>query len=95
MIVGLCAFGVSMPGNRSLKDKRRVVRGLKDRLRARHRVAVAEVGAQDVHARAELGFAVVGSDRVLVRAVVDDLLRTAAETCEAEIVDEEVEVMEW
>ena len=84
-----------MPENRSLKDKRKVVRGLADRIRQRHRVSVAEVGALDVHTRGELGFAVVGNDRTYVRSVVDDVLRTAVETCPAEIVDEEIEVMEW
>ncbi len=93
--MGLCEIGISMPENRSLKDKRKVVRGLADRLRQRHRISVAEIGSLDVHSRGELGFAVVGNDRTHVRAVLDDVLRTAVETCPAEIVDEELEVLEW
>lgn len=46
---------------RSLKDKRQVVRSLLDRARARYDVSAAEVGAQDVHDRAVLGFALVSS----------------------------------
>ena len=95
MIVGLTQFSIHLPENRSLKGKRKIVRGLADRIRARHRVSVAEVGAQDVHTVGELGFAVVGSDRTVVRSIVDEVLRTAVETCPAEIVDEEIEVMEW
>lgn len=93
--MGLCQLGISMPENRSLKDKRKVVRGLADRLRQRHKVSVAEVGALDVHTRGEVGFAIVGNDRSHVKAVLDDVLRTAVETCPAEIVDEEIEVLEW
>ena len=94
-MVGLCEFAVALPGNRSLKEKRKVVRGLVDRLRSRHRVAVAEVADNDVHTRGVIGFSVVGNDRTRVRAVVDTVLRTAVETCAAEVVEEEVEVMEW
>jgi uncharacterized protein YlxP (DUF503 family) len=88
-------MAISMPENRSLKEKRKVVRGLTDRLRQRHRISVAEIGSLDVHTRGEVGFAVVGNDRTYVRSRIEDVLRTAVETCPAEIVDEEIEVIEW
>ncbi len=43
MTIGVLTFEIHLPGARSLKDKRQVVRSLKDRLRARHNVAVAEL----------------------------------------------------
>ena len=43
MIVGVYSFEVHLPGSRSLKDKRQVLRRLKDRLHAHHNVAVAEL----------------------------------------------------
>jgi len=95
VVVGLCEFALALPGNRSLKQKRRVVRGLVDRLRARHRIAVAEVADNDDHTRGVVGFAVVGNDRVRVRAVVDDVMRTVEETCPAEVVEQEMEVEDW
>ena len=95
MILGLCQFAVALPGNRSLKDKRRVVRGLVDRVRARHRVAIAEVADNDVHDRGVVGFAVVGNDRRAVRSVLDAVMRTVEDTCPAEVVESEVEVTEW
>lgn len=42
MTIGVYTFEIHLPGAGSLKTKRRVVRRLKDRLRARHNVAVAE-----------------------------------------------------
>ena len=48
MFVGAALIGLHIPGARSLKDKRRVVKGLKDRLKNRHGVAVAEVDDLDV-----------------------------------------------
>ena len=66
MTVGVLELNIVIRDALSLKDKRRVVKGLKDRLRSRFDVAVAEVDAQDVRQKAVLGVAVVGSDaRVL------------------------------
>ena len=95
MVVGLCELTLVLPGNRSLKGKRKVVRGLVDRLRARHRIAVSETAENDTHDRGVVGFAVVGNDRRRVRAVLDDVLRTVEETCPAEVIDQELEVVDW
>lgn len=43
MTIGVYTFELHLPGARSLKDKRQVVRRLKDRLRSRHNVAVSEL----------------------------------------------------
>ena len=43
MTIGVYTFELHLPASRSLKDKRQVLRRLKDRLRARHNVAVAEM----------------------------------------------------
>jgi uncharacterized protein YlxP (DUF503 family) len=50
-------------GCSSLKQKRAILRSLKDRLRGRHNVSIAETGHQDIWQRAELSAAVVSSDR--------------------------------
>lgn len=54
MFVGVALLELHIPHARSLKEKRSVVKGLKDRLRNRHGVAVAEVDAQDTWQRAVL-----------------------------------------
>ncbi|HEY4241635.1 MAG TPA: DUF503 domain-containing protein [Kofleriaceae bacterium] len=61
----------------SLKEKRMVLRRIKDRVKERLGVPVAEVGAQDAWQRAELGVAVVSSDPEKARAVLDDVVRVA------------------
>ena len=64
MIVGISVFELHLPESRSLKDKRRVVKSLIDRVHQRYRVSIAETGFQDLHQRAEIAIAVVisGSD---------------------------------
>jgi uncharacterized protein YlxP (DUF503 family) len=55
----------------SLKEKRSIVRSLRDRLRSKFNVSVSETGMQDVHARAELSIALVASDGRLAESVLD------------------------
>ena len=59
MIVGICVFELHLPSCRSLKDKRRVVKSLVDRIHQRFRVSVAETGFHDLHQRAEIAIAAV------------------------------------
>jgi uncharacterized protein YlxP (DUF503 family) len=55
MVVGLLTLNIHLPYARSLKDKRQVLRKLKDRLRGRFNVAVAELDHQDTWQRAQVG----------------------------------------
>lgn len=63
-----------IPGARSLKDRRRVVRSFKDRVHSRLRLSVAEVGALERYQEAVLGIAVVANEA----ARCDELLASAA-----------------
>ena len=58
----------------SLKDKRRVVLSLKDRIRNGHNVSVAEVGGLDEHRRAVLGVAMVSNDLRYVQGALDKIV---------------------
>lgn len=62
MVVGVNTWELSLPGCASLKDKRMVVRSLKDRIRHRFNVSIAETRHQDVWTRAELTVALVATD---------------------------------
>ncbi len=61
--VTLLSIELMIPHAQSLKDKRREVRGLKDRIRSKFNASVAEVGYQDKWQRATLAVGLVGSDK--------------------------------
>ncbi len=71
MIIASQTWTLTIPGCSSLKEKRSVVRSLKDRLRRRFNVSVAETGLQDVHDRAELSLVLVTNDRRFADGVLD------------------------
>jgi hypothetical protein len=74
MFVGVQRLVLQIPGARSLKDRRQVVRSFKDRVQAKLRISIAEVGDLDHPARATLAMAVVSNDA----AMCDELLAKAA-----------------
>jgi hypothetical protein len=61
-MIGFQSWELSIPGCSSLKEKRSVVRSIKDRLRNRFNLSVAETDFHDVHTRAEISAALVTTD---------------------------------
>jgi uncharacterized protein YlxP (DUF503 family) len=70
----------------SLKEKRMVLRRIKDRVRERLHINLNEVGEHDVWQRAELGCAIASSDRTKALEVIDDVVRVAMSAGGAQIV---------
>ena len=75
MVVTVVTWELSIPGCSSLKEKRMVVRSLKDRMRNKFNVSVAETGHQDVLTRAELSVALVATDQPFADSVIDKVDR--------------------
>lgn len=79
MWIGWIEFDLLLGDVHSLKEKRSILRPLISHLSRRTEAAVAEVGSHDLHRRAAVGLAVVGSDLDHVRRVLDHAERLTAE----------------
>lgn len=88
MTLGYGALDLHLPHCRDLKAKRRLVRGLVDRLHARHRISVAETGGADLLQRAIVEVAVVARDGAEVERILDTVFRTVDR-------DDEMVVLDW
>lgn len=93
MVVGALVMTLHLPEAGSLKTKRKVVRSLTDRVRAKFNAAAAEVGSNDLWQRLELGFAVCGNQTGHVSRQLDEIERFVERLALAEVVDVRVEVM--
>lgn len=78
MLVGTLRLRLIMRGSRSLKDKRRTVRSVKDRIRSKFNASVAEIASLELHQVAELGVAVVGNDRTYLQSVLSQIANLVA-----------------
>jgi len=75
MVVGTLSLRLIIAGAHSLKEKRRALRSIKDRLRHQFNVSVAEVDGQDYWQSAVLGIAAVGTDRAFVEGLLNQVIR--------------------
>lgn len=92
MTVGTLEVKLMIREARSLKDKRRVLRSLKDHIRNRHNVSVAEVGALDSRQQAVLAFAMVSNDAQYIDAALAKIVDFIRVFRPAQLVDYEVEI---
>jgi uncharacterized protein YlxP (DUF503 family) len=68
--VGVCTLKIHIPGSRSLKDKRSVVKSLLMRLQKQFNISVAEVDDHDLWQMATIGFACVSNHTNRVDEVI-------------------------
>jgi uncharacterized protein YlxP (DUF503 family) len=93
MTVGIARATFRLHGNQSLKEKRRVVKSLVEKSRHRFNVSVAEVADQDVHQRATIGIAVIGSDGRVLNSLLDRIIDFMDSLSLAELIDREIELI--
>ena len=93
MVIGVCQISLSLPGVSSLKAKRSIVRKVLDRTANRFNVAAAEVGLQDTHGRALLGFAVVSADRRHANSMLDSVASFVEGAADAIVMDRSTELV--
>ena len=93
MVVGLGIITFRLHDCRSLKGKRKVIKSIIKQMQNRFNISVAEVGAIDVYQRAEIGFALVGNDRMAINSKADKVLNMVDDLGLAEMIDSEMEIL--
>ncbi len=93
MTLGLLHLSFRVPEASSLKDKRRIVKSFKDRLRSRSNVSVAEVDHQDNRGFAALAVAMVGVDRRYVESALQKIANQAAMHRDLLLTDQDIEFL--
>lgn len=93
MTVGTCRVELHISGNHSLKGKRRVVKGIKDRVLARFNVSIAEVDRLDDWQRATLGIACVSNDSRFVNEVLSKVVNLIEGSADALLLDYEIDLV--
>ena len=93
MTVGVCVIQFHLPGAGSLKEKRQVVRSLKDRLRSKFNVATAELDGQDSWQHAVIGVVTLSNNRTHVEQMLQSIEREAAHILGASLVSTDVELL--
>jgi len=93
MIIGCCQMEIHLPACGSLKEKRRVLASLRDRLRKRHNVSYAEVAHQDLWQRAGLAVVAVAAHRRQLDALFTSIEQEVARSIPGDLVSFDVEFL--
>ena len=93
MTVALCVIQIHLPAVGSLKEKRQVLRSLKDRLRGHYNVSVAEIDHQDLWQRATLGIVGIAAARVPLEQTFSSIQSEVERKVPGEILSCELEFL--
>jgi hypothetical protein len=92
MVIGSGIIIFRLHECRSLKGKRKIVKSIINRLKNNFNVSVAEVGSNDMHQKAEIGFVLAGNSRAVINSKIDKIFNFADEMGLAEIIDSKLEI---
>jgi len=93
MPIGVLTLEIHIPDARSLKDKRQVLRSLKDRLRARFNVAVAELEGQESWKRSVVGVVTISSHQRHLEDALEKVANESARLLGRDLVESNIEVL--
>lgn len=91
MTIGVLQIEISIPEADSLKDKRRAVLSLKDRIANGHNVSVAEVDALEEHRRSILGVAMVSNDKRYIEGGLSKIVDLVRMTPSVNLTDYQID----
>jgi uncharacterized protein YlxP (DUF503 family) len=93
MIVAVLSVELHIFGASSLKDKRIILRGLKDRIGKKFNVSIAEVDFLDKWQRSRIGIAQVGKDYSYLEKNINSIIKILEENISFEIIDRTIEYL--
>jgi uncharacterized protein len=93
MPVGLLTLEIHIPDAQSLKDKRQVLRSLKDQLRRQYNVAIAELDHHDVWQRSVIGIVTLSNEEKHVREMLNKVLDEADRILGSALINQNFEII--
>jgi uncharacterized protein YlxP (DUF503 family) len=91
MPIGLLTLEIFIPDAQSLKDKRQILRSLKDRLRGQFNVAVAELEHQDLWQRSVVGVVGISSDEHYLQESLQAVMEESENLLGRDLISREIE----
>ena len=92
MIIGLLQLDILIPGSNNLKEKRSTIKSLKETIRKRFNVSIAETGKLDKWSRSEISITKVSNESKLIRQEFQKIQNDIESRYPVEIIDKQEEV---
>mgnify|MGYP001341937445 CR=1 FL=1 len=95
MVAGILKLTVHIGGMTSLKDKRRVIKSILERIKTKFNVSAAETGRQDEWNVCEMGFSCVSNEASHADSMLSAIFRFIEYDARVEIVDSQSEIIHF
>ena len=92
MIIGSCSIELHLPESESLKDKRQIIKSVKDRIRNKFNVSIAEVDGNDLWQRTVLAACVVANDKKFINQVLTQVIEQVKRETSVVLLDYHLEI---
>ena len=93
MVVGVLKLDLFLEGNRSLKDKRKIIRSIFGKVRSKFKnVSISEVGSNDLWQRATVGISIVTNDSPFANSVLNQVFNYIESMGICRIFDNKIEI---
>ncbi len=93
MIIGILNIELFIPGSNSLKTKRSAIKSIKDRLRKRYNVSVAEVNHSEKWQRASLGISTVSNEKKHAESILGKAINLVYGDRRVEVINSEIKFL--
>lgn len=93
MVVGLANIDIRIPESGSLKSKRHLLKGIKDRVKNKFNVSIAEIGHNDLWQRTTIGVSVVANDKKFANQVLSKVVEQINRENGLQILDYSIEIL--
>lgn len=96
MFIGVLKIELYMEGNRSLKDKRQMIKSFTGKMKSRFsNISVSEVGSLDLWKKSTVGLSVVGNDIPHINSILDQILRYVETSFYFRIISSETDIIHF
>lgn len=93
MFIGTLKFEIIIPGSTSLKDKRRVVQSLQNKIKSKFNVSIAEIDYQDKWQRTSIGLCFVNSERREIENICEKIKKIIFDNADVLVINELCEII--
>lgn len=90
MVIGFLSLEIYLPYSHSLKDKRKTIVSLKDRVKKKYNVAFAELDYHDKWQRSKIGIVTLNNRKMIIESIFQKILTEAEENIEGEIIKTDI-----
>ncbi|PKM83588.1 MAG: DUF503 domain-containing protein [Firmicutes bacterium HGW-Firmicutes-13] len=93
MIIGICRIEIFLPNSQSLKEKRRVLKSLIQKLRQKFNISIAEIENQDKWQKTTLAIVCVSSSSRFVNKVIEQILNEIEKFNDGHVINYDIEII--